>query len=114
MSQQDYKSATINYELPFDVTAGKHKGNPNSRAANLRVISIKVTLRERVRIFIAGCDYRGATVHELSDHLGKPVHSISGRLSELKIEQKIFDSGRSRNGASVLVVDRKWMNGEGQ
>lgn len=97
-----------------DICSLKHGGNENSKKANARAAVVKESLRERVRIFVAGCADRGTTIHEIAKFLGKPVHSVSGRVSELKADDKIFDSGRNRDGCSVLVPDRRWVNGSNQ
>jgi hypothetical protein len=94
--------------LPNDITERKHGGHRNSKKANAGIE--KTSVRERVRIFIAGCAERGTTLHEIAEHIGRPIHSISGRVSELKALNKVFDSGRDRQGCSVLVADRRWVN----
>jgi hypothetical protein len=95
--------------LPFDVTASKHRGNLNSQAANLRLLPHKASMRERIRIFVAACDFRGATVKEIAEAFGKQLHQISGRISEGKLAGELFDSGRDRDGCSVLVSRREWV-----
>jgi hypothetical protein len=95
--------------IPFDISARKHKGNPNSKAANLVVRPHKSSMRERIRIFVAACDFRGATVKEIAEAFGKQLHQISGRISEGKLAGELFDSGRDRDGCSVLVSRREWV-----
>lgn len=98
-------------KTPFDVCARKHGGNERSKAANLRALPEKGSLRERVRVYIGGCEQRGATCAEIAERFGRAMHSISGRISELKEAGKVFDSGRTRNGGTVLVGRRQWCNG---
>lgn len=91
--------------LPFDVTQSRHKGNQKSVAANLRVHPHKASVRERIRIFVCGCDWRGATVKEIAKAFGygESINRISGRITELKLTGEVFDSGREREGCAVLV-----------
>lgn len=104
----------------FDICERKHQGNKHSAAANKRLLIHKLSARERVRIFIAGTDYVGATLPEIAQALTHPTafpprhyypNELSGRCSELAAAGEIFKSGRSRCGAEVLVVKREWVNG---
>lgn len=94
-----------------DITRGKSHGHRNSELANVAIHPTKAGLRDRVHKFVAGCAERGTTIHEIAKFLEKPVHSVSGRVSELKADNLIFDSGRDRDGCSVLVQRREWCNG---
>jgi hypothetical protein len=60
-------------------------------------------MRERVRLFVYGCDWGGCTLKEICRAFGKLPHELSPRLSELKAEGLIFDSGRVRDGCGVWV-----------
>jgi len=93
--------------LSPDICANKHGGNAQSVKANPSV-EAKATLRERVRIFIAACDFHGATVKEIAATFNKPMHAISGRCSELKALGNIWESGRVRGGGAVLVGRTEW------
>src|SRR5690349_19162782 len=98
-----------------DITRSKHKGNKQSERANERVFPSKVGMRERVRIFVAGCGFHGATLHEICKAFNKLPHQISGRISEAKAEGEIFDSGRTRRiegsgDCAVLVSKKEWVN----
>lgn len=79
-----------------DICKRKHGGNRNSRAANESVEPFKASIRERVRVYIGGCGWRGATLPEIAAKFGRPFHAISGRISEAKADGEIFDSGRTR------------------
>jgi hypothetical protein len=95
----------------FDVCARRHGGNANSRAANLRVHPYKIGMRERIRVWVGGCGFAGTTLKEIAAQFGTEVHKISGRISELKRDEQIFDSGRTRGDCAVLVGSRAWVNG---
>lgn len=90
--------------LPFDISARKHQGNPESKAANLKIKPHKFSFRQRVysRIVLAGT--YGATCKEISLLEGRPMHAVSGRLSELKAMGEIQESQRTREGGHVLVA----------
>lgn len=94
-----------------DITARKHGGNENSQKANLRVAPYKAPMRERIRVFIGGCDWHGATLKEICASFNKLPHELSGRISELKADGLIFDSGRRRDDSAVLVGQKRWING---
>lgn len=88
----------------FDVCARKHQGNPESKAANFRAEPHKFSFRQRVysRIVLAGT--YGRTCKEIALEEGRPMHAVSGRLSELKALGEIQESTRTRDGGRVLVV----------
>ena len=87
-----------------DICSKKHGGNPESKAANFKIEPHKFSLRQRVysRLVLAGT--YGATCKEISLLEGRPMHAISGRLSELKAQGEIQESERTRDGGRVLVV----------
>ena len=87
-----------------DVCSGKHGGNPESKAANFRAEPHKFSLRQRVysRIVLGG--RYGRTCKEIALEEGRPMHAISGRISELKAMGEIQESTRTREGGRVLVA----------
>jgi hypothetical protein len=97
-----------------DICRGKHHGNPNSEAANARIEPYKATMRERLEKYIAACGPQGATALEIAKVWGKEVYKFSGRLSELKRDGIIFESGRRRDGAEVLVAKKTWCQGSSE
>jgi hypothetical protein len=97
-----------------DVCRPKHGGNAQSEQANDRAHPHKASMRERLENFIGHSGFEGATLRELSGYFAKPMHSLSGRISELKRDGKVFDSGREREGCAVLVGRREWVNGGAQ
>lgn len=96
---------------PTDICRRKHGGNRRSEQANERANPHKVNMRERIRVFVTACEANGATLHELCRYMGKLPHQISGRITELKQKFVLFDSGRERGGAAVLVANRNWCQG---
>jgi hypothetical protein len=100
--------------LPFDVTASKHRGNLNSQAANLRLIPHKSGIRARIVAQVAAADFAGLTINEIRlwDDIKaryKFPNEFSGRITEAKAAGELFDSGRDRDGCSVLVSRREWV-----
>jgi hypothetical protein len=94
-----------------DITARKHKGNPCSVAAHARVEPTEANMRERIRVYVSGCGPHGATLKEVCERFGKLPNQISGRFSQLKADQQIFDSGRTRDHHTVHVGYAGWVNG---
>jgi len=52
--------------------------------------------RAQVYDAIKAAGRTGATCEQIADHIGAPLHSISGRISELKHKKMIIDSKRRR------------------
>ncbi len=106
-------TARVQLGFPFDqqeqdICARKHQGNRHSREAHERVKIFKNSMRERCRIFIAGCGFQGATLAEICKAFGKEKNALSGRLSELRREGLIFDSKPERDGFAVYVARPEW------
>lgn len=89
--------------LPFDVSAGKHRGNKQSKAANPTGIS-KTEIREQVMWVLL--HYGPSTCKEISERLNKPMHKVSGRISELKALGMVEPTGFVRNKGGVVRVRR--------
>jgi hypothetical protein len=101
----------------WDACASRHKGNPNSVAANLRINPHKESDRESIRIQVASQGFAGLTIKEirLQHPTAQPPrfkypNEFSGRLCELVADQKIFVSGRKRDNCSVYVARKEWAN----
>ena len=92
----------------FDISARKHKGNANSKAANAFIAPLKESLRGRVLELITAAGVDGLTCEEIAEELGMQVHSISGRCSELKAFDLVCTAPftrttRSGRNAAVLI-----------
>lgn|GEM_PF-1674579 len=101
------QSETLPLFAPSDPTRSKHGGNPQSEAAFERV---KVTLNARQKavcseVFLAR--EHGATAKEVAAKLKMPLHAISGRFTELKKAEVIFETEHVREGSRVCVHG-KW------
>jgi len=87
-----------------DICRNRHKNNPESEAANARIQAHKTLLQQRVFNWIQVAGANGATSKEISRALDIPLHSVSGRLSELKKAGQIRKTGERREDAAVLVL----------
>lgn len=98
--------------LPFDITAKRHKGNPQSREANLAAIPRKENLREIIFNYILKCGERGSTADEAEIALGIRTQTLTARVAELKAQERIVPYGtrptRSGCNAAVLYAVEVW------
>lgn len=88
-----------------DICKNKHHHNPQSNAANQKVN--KLYDRQRVLDIIKDSD--GITSKEIARRLNKQLHQVSGRLSELKADEIISETGLKREGCAVYTVTPKQM-----
>ena len=98
--------------LPFDITARKHGGNPESRAANLAISASKEVVRKRVLEFAAGRGERGITADEVAEAFHCTHNHVAPRISELRTMGLLLPSDHrraTRSGctARVLVAARR-------
>lgn len=83
-----------------DICSKKHKGNANSKAANKTASKAKLFLRQEVYELIFWST-NGLSCEELALMLSRPVHSISGRISELKAEGEIVEVSERKSRFGV-------------
>lgn len=87
--------------IDFDITARKHHGNAASRAAHESVKQHKAdTSAEIISLLQRG----PMTGKEIAHAMGRELHCISGRLSELIAAKKIERTGERREGSAVLRI----------
>lgn len=97
-----------------DIAAGRHGGNPESEAANLRAAPHKAAQRQRVLTAIRQAGCWGLTCRELAGRWGVGMNAISGRFSELKrdgVIQRGTDAAGGRlvrDGCAVYVIGERW------
>lgn len=89
-----------------DICEAKHKNNPESIAANKIAGETKHTLRTAVHLFLRLERPKGATPAEIAKHFNKPLHAISGRISELKSLGCVAPTDVIRNRGRVVVATR--------
>jgi DNA-binding transcriptional ArsR family regulator len=101
----DYAETVKRQAIAPDVCRNRHRGNAESEAANL------VTNKARSRAQIIGLlKEREMTADEISEKLGISVNRLSGRLSELKRDGIVVDTGErrpTRTGSPAAVVRLK-------
>ncbi len=84
-----------------DVCAARHKGNPESLAANERAECTKA--RQRRNVYEAVCAAGDLTCRDLANAWGVGMNVISGRFTELKAAGMIVKTG-VRDGCAVYRV----------
>lgn len=85
-----------------DPTRHKHHGNRESRAAWEKVLLKLTESQEDVLLIIQGAHPEPITPKEIANVLGKPLHSVSGRCTELKEQGLVEKSDIVRNGSRAL------------
>lgn len=81
-----------------DITRNKHQGNAQSEAANVRVHPSKSELKTKIINFIR--ERVGSTTEEVSVSLNLRYTTASGRISELRRDGALEDSGKTRPTSS--------------
>lgn len=87
----------------LDITRNRHRGNANSNAAFEQNAEQFQTTREMVWHKLIRHPF-GLTAKELAAHFGVPLHSISGRCTELKHAGRAMATGERRDGSGVIVA----------
>jgi len=82
-----------------DICFNRHKGNAASVAANPAQSSKHLTKAKILELLAVNGQLTGKEIAVL---LGKDLHKISGRLSDLKAEKLIRGIGLRRDGAEIL------------
>ena len=102
------QSATLRAEAAMDLSKGA--GNPESDAAFQRLLPKLGQSRAEVLAVIMAAGGDGITSKEVAAILGKPLHCISGRVSELKHSGLVCSKigAKNRAGCAVwIAVDAK-------
>ncbi|MEG9430724.1 MarR family transcriptional regulator [Terriglobus sp. ADX1] len=86
-----------------DICRSRHRGDANSNAAFEQHSEQFQTSRELV--YLKLCRHPlGMTAKELAAHFGVPLHSISGRISELKLAGRVGCTGDRRERSAVVIA----------
>jgi len=83
-----------------DATHLLYSREGTSRDAAESVEPVRLSMRERVFQYIAGCGAAGATDFEIEAMLGMLHQTASARRNELERDKRIKDSGQRRKTAS--------------
>ena len=90
--------------IPFDISRGRR--NEQSKAAFAKVEPHRPSMRLRVLTAIAAAGEVGLTLKQLAQVFEKPVHALSGRLSELRALELITPV-QVLDGFAVYVITEK-------
>lgn len=82
------------------------RDNANSKLAFQQVKVIIPKMQDRVLNEVDGIK---STI-EIANLLGVPIHTISGRFSELKAKQKIYQTSSKKLGRTSYAVYTKTIN----
>jgi hypothetical protein len=85
----------------FERDLSRGRNNPQSKAAHEKLAPKKPSLRAAVFSALALAGDRGGTLRELSHLFNKPMHSLSGRLSELAADNVIYRTNEVREDCVV-------------
>ena len=86
-----------------DPTARKHGGAPTSEKAHAKIRPHKRRIYAQILRLYRGAASTGITAKELAVKLGKPLHAVSGRLTELRQWGFLFRIDLKREDSFVLV-----------
>ena len=92
----------------YDITKNRHKGNPQSRAVNPPSSVKNRDRREVYRLIQKAADKgsAGITSKEIAKQMGRRLHCISGRISELKQDGKVVVIGRRNECGIIHPIER--------
>jgi len=91
----------------FDICRNRHRGNPESETANIRISRAKSGIRERVLEYIRSEGIDGATCSEIEEALKLSHQTASARCAELKKLKLVAASGKHRatsSGSKAAVL----------
>jgi len=96
-------STNVRQFIPADITASRHRGSPESVAAN----PTREAKSQSHQLILAHLRQFGPmTCKELAHAMGTEMHCISGRLVELKMSGSIRKTLFRGDGGAVLEVAR--------
>jgi hypothetical protein len=90
------RSEIHDFDPSTDITTRRHRHSPTSDAAFEAIKDHAPNLRERVWQFIHSRGKLGATTYEVSEALGMKYTTVSARMSELKRDGRIVETGQRR------------------
>ncbi|WP_145953282.1 hypothetical protein [Chryseobacterium indologenes] len=82
------------------------RNNANSKLAFQQVKVTIPTMQQQVYELVDGIN----STLDIANILGVPIHKISGRFSELKAKQKIFQTSSKKHGHTSYAVYTKTIN----
>ena len=88
----------------WDICASRHRGSPESVAANKRASFTKLDDREAVFAEVDSSGQHGVTLKEVARKWGRDMNQISGRFTELRRDKRITKTTRRREGCAVYIT----------
>lgn len=91
----------------FDITAGKHGGNPESEAAHNQIIGTKTDIWDRIERFAIALGTYGLTADELALAWNCELGHVAPRVTELKVNARLVETAvrrKTRTGCYARVV----------
>ena len=85
-----------------DICENKHQGNAESVQANRRVASSKVKSQQAILEILR--EYGALTCKEIAIARDVPMHSVSGRITELKEQGLVRPTDLIRDGGRVVEI----------
>lgn len=98
------QATLFNFIDQTDITARKHRGNPQSVEANKKASKFKSSYRFLILDYLKRNGT--ATLETLCSHFGKHPHQLSGRCSELRAVNLIETTGETVNGFAVYRLKK--------
>lgn len=86
-----------------DISQSRHQGNAQSVDANKRADHGKNYWRARIVAF-ASQPGRRFTLKDVCLAFDRPLNALSGRISELKRDRVLRETGERRDGCAVLEL----------
>lgn len=88
-----------------DITASRHRGSATSIAAN-PTYEAKMRLIDQIRAFFVMMNNE-TYLHQICRELGKAPNEISPRLSDMKRDGELFETGKRAEKCAVLRLRKR-------
>lgn len=92
--------------LSDDICSNRHQQNAQSKEANKKVHKEV----DRLRVLTIIREQGQATSKQIASIMGKQLNQISGRISELKSDAIIEETGARKDGCALLKVASKQLH----
>ncbi len=92
-----------------DPAKNRHRGSAASNRAFQKNRHLHKCDRELIWHMLRRKPF-GMTSKEIAMQLEKPIHAISGRITELKQAERVHGTGERRGGSEVIVAINPQMN----
>jgi AraC-like DNA-binding protein len=93
--------------LPYDITANRHGGNAESRAANAGIHGSKKLVRDQVMAYAMRQSWHGITADQVAEAFGCSPNHVAPRISELGAMGRLLPTDqrrKTRAGCTARVL----------